>query len=560
VYKKRKLVIIGIDGGTFKILDPLIEKGKLPNLERIIKSGVRGILKSTYPPVTAAAWVSFMTGKNPGKHGFFDFREYDPQEYIPTYVPVEKHAVGEKAANLHSSLFRGETIWDFLSKAGYEMSLVAVPMTYPPWEINGWMVPGFPCPDYIEPKTYPPEWSREIGRLFNMALINYSNPDKCIKECKDLVKREGRIILNQIKGKRGEVFCVVFSSPDFAQHFFWKFLEQGGNPYTAVIEEIYEEMDKVLGEILNLLDEDTSFIIMSDHGFMGHPKKYFNLNSWLLQERYISLRHNKNPLINIPSKIFEAFISRVVYKKAKLKIDIKEKITKMPLFLQKWSAKHYFKTNLTDWDNTKAFRFKMYGNVEGIVINLKDRQKNGIVENGEEYEKLRDEIISKLILLNDPDTGEKIVAEACRREEIYRGGFLKRAPDIIITFAPSYIGGNEIKGSVISPVSSETREMFSGIHERDGIFIFSGPNVRKGERINPVDIVDVVPTILYDAGLPIPEDIDGRIIEEAFLDSFKTNLNSGTFNGRISQKTDESLSPEDEKAIRGVLKGLGYLN
>jgi len=72
--KKIKLVIIGIDGGTYSIIDPLIEKGALPNLRRLIKSGVKGILKSTYPPLTAPAWVSFMTGENPGKHGFFDFR------------------------------------------------------------------------------------------------------------------------------------------------------------------------------------------------------------------------------------------------------------------------------------------------------------------------------------------------------------------------------------------------------------------------------------------------------------------------------------------------------
>ncbi len=84
---KRKLVIVGIDGGTFKVINPLIAEGKLPHLEKLINSGVKGILKSTYPPITAAAWVSFMTGKNPGKHGYFDFREYNPAEYDPIDIP-----------------------------------------------------------------------------------------------------------------------------------------------------------------------------------------------------------------------------------------------------------------------------------------------------------------------------------------------------------------------------------------------------------------------------------------------------------------------------------------
>ncbi len=557
---KRRLVVIGIDGGTFKIIDSLIKKGKLPHLDKIIKSGVRGILKSTYPPVTAAAWVSFMTGKNPGKHGFFDFREYNPEEYVPSFIPVEKDAVKEKVTSLHSSRFSGKTIWDFLGDAGYEMTVVAVPMTYPPWKINGRMVSGFPSPDYSKTMTYPSDWSKEIGQLFNMSAINYSRPEECIDECKELVRRKGRIILEQMRNEKGEVFSVVFSSADFAQHFFWKYLEKNNHPFASVIDEIYEEIDKILGVIMTLMDEDTSLVIMSDHGFMRHPDGYFNMNSWLVKEKYINLKKDRAiSRINYISRLLDAFITHIVHKKTKLKSNLKTRATNMPLFMQKWISRQYFKSNLIDWNRTRAFRFKMYGTVEGIVINRKGRQKNGIVENEDEYEKLRDEIIEKLLQLKDPDTGIRVVAEAYKREYLYHDNYIKHAPDIIINFAPDYIGGVEVKGPLFSQVSDETKEMFSGIHNQDGIFILTGPNAGKGKKILPANIVDIVPTILVDLGLQIPDDMDGKVIWEAFSDSFKSRSPVYKTVEKESERNSESLTEEEEEMIQKHLKGLGYL-
>src|SRR3569832_2836857 len=68
-----KVVVFGVDGATFNVMRPLIEKGRLPHLAKLIKNGVSGPLQSTVPPVTAPAWVSFMTGVNPGRHGIFHF-------------------------------------------------------------------------------------------------------------------------------------------------------------------------------------------------------------------------------------------------------------------------------------------------------------------------------------------------------------------------------------------------------------------------------------------------------------------------------------------------------
>ena len=558
---KRKLVIIGIDGGTFRVIDPLTERGMLPNLEKLIRSGTRGILKSTYPPVTAAAWVTFMTGKNPGKHSFYDFREYNLTDYTPSFVTTVKTSVNDDVSVLHSSRYQGETIWDFLGDAGYEMTVVAVPMTYPPWEVNGRMISGYPCPDYTRPSTYPPEWGSETGRLFNMSAIDFSKKDGFIRECKELVRRKGRIITRVMKEQRGEVFSVVFSSTDFAQHYFWRFQQRKDHRYARVIEEIYREVDDVIGEILNLSDENTSVFVMSDHGFMKHPEKYVNINSWLLNEGYIHLDLEKgSPKSKIFSGAFDFILNQIKYKRVGLKIAIKQRLSRMPLFLQRWASKHYFKSALIDWGRTRAFRYRMYGCVDGLVINMKGRQKNGIVEEGEEYENLRKEIMGKLLEMEDPGTGDRVIAEAYPREELYRGDFLKNAPDIIYRFSPDYIGGVELQGPVISPVRKETTDVFSGVHDQDGIFIACGPNIRKGEDAGCFSITDVIPTILYDLNVPVPDDLDGRIIGEIFTESYKSaNKPDYTPAGRKTIGHGESLSKEDEESVRDALKGLGYL-
>ena len=556
---KRKVVIIGIDGGTFKIIDPMIKRGELPVLDDLMRSGASGILKSTYPPITAAAWVSFMTGKNPGKHGFFDFREYNPKEYILSNIPLEKDAVSENVQNLHSSRFHGQTIWDFLSEAGYEINVVAVPVTYPPWKINGRMVAGYPSPDYDKPKTYPPEWSEEIGRIFNMSAVNYSKLDEFIIECKELVKRKGKIILEQMKSKKGEVFAVVFSSSDFAQHYFWQFLEQQNHMYSSVISEIYKEIDKVAGQILDHCEENTTVAVMSDHGFMKHPVKYFNVNSWLLRESYISLKKNSGAVkINILTGILNYFLDQLKNRKAHWRILLREKISRMPAFIQRWAAQKYYQSDLIDWDKTKAYRFKMYGTIDGIVINQKDRQERGIIDPVNDFEKLRNEIIDKLLKERDPATGKNIVVEAHRREDLYQGEYLDSAPDIVIMLNEDYIGGVDLEGDVISLVSEDVKETLSGIHDQDGILILKSVNVKKGIKINFADIVDVTPTILYDLNLPIPDDLDGKILYDIFNDSYKKNLPvyySRT--ARLENKQD--LSSEDEESVKESLRSLGYL-
>jgi Type I phosphodiesterase / nucleotide pyrophosphatase len=127
-----RLLIIGLDGATFDVITPWAQEGKLPNLRKLLENGAHGALKSTIPPMSPPAWTSFMTGKNPGKHGVFDFTARKPYSYDIEFVNARWR--------------RAETIWKIMSEEGKRICVLGVPFTYPPEAVNGVMISGIDTP------------------------------------------------------------------------------------------------------------------------------------------------------------------------------------------------------------------------------------------------------------------------------------------------------------------------------------------------------------------------------------------------------------------------------
>ena len=131
-----KVLIIGLDGATPDLVERWVAENKLPYLKQVMQNGVYGTLKSTYPPISPAAWTTFATGYNPGKHGTYDFRDYDPRRYSCFADTI-----------VDSNAFAGKSIWDIVGAAGQKVGVITVPVTYPAWRVNGFMVSGYPTPD-----------------------------------------------------------------------------------------------------------------------------------------------------------------------------------------------------------------------------------------------------------------------------------------------------------------------------------------------------------------------------------------------------------------------------
>src|ERR1051325_9352411 len=146
--KVPKVVVIGLDAATWTLINPWMAEGSMPNLAKLMQAGVSGSLQSVLPPITPPAWTSFMTGKNPGKHGIFNFIETEPGGYAMKYSNATSR--------------RSPTIWKLLNDAGFSVGTMNIPFTYPPEKLNGFQISGMDTPSESSPFIHPPELRDEL--------------------------------------------------------------------------------------------------------------------------------------------------------------------------------------------------------------------------------------------------------------------------------------------------------------------------------------------------------------------------------------------------------------
>jgi predicted AlkP superfamily phosphohydrolase/phosphomutase len=219
-----------------------------------------------------------------------------------------------------------------------------------------------------------------------------------------------------------------------------------------------------------------------------------------------------------------------------------------------------FNVDAVDWSATSAYRVRMLAPIEGIEVNLRGRQAQGIVSPGAEYEKVRDELLEHLSELREPSTGERLVKEAFKREHLYSGPYLEHAPDVVFELRAGYEGGPGVKPPIIRPIPQSFLKMRSGNHTMDGIFVAKGAAAQPGVDFGQIGLADVTPTILYYLGQAIPENMDGQVAETMFVNEFVEGhvaRRQGSVKTARSDRGD--FSEDEEEAMRKQLKALGYL-
>jgi len=564
----RKVVVVGLDGGTFDLIGPWAEEGKLPNMAWLMKNGTSGCLTSTFPPVTPTAWASFMTGKNPGKHGVMDFYLRQKDSYNRIIV---------NASNID-----GETLWTILSKAGMRVGVVHVPLTYPPEKVNGFIVSGYALSPSLS--TYPPDLARELSskvygykRVYSdILLVQYMQgmEDAYLESVRYATEREVEVTFYLMENYEWDLFMTHFYFLDSVQHFLWKYIDpkhptycpEGSKKYGDAILKYYQRMDDVIGEILRRIDPNTTMIILSDHGF-GPLYKRVYINHWLKKIGLLRLGgESKSPTS-------KDWLSKLGLTREKL-VPLVEKHDLLKFFMRMaprvLARKLYWglpRSTLTlqdvDYQRTQAYSA---GYVGQIYINLEGRDPHGIVEPGKDYEELRDYIIKELYELRDPESGEKIVDNVSRKEEIYWGQHIDQAADLLFTMMNmSYI----TQGTAGSPwefgpdMNSLTGSpgSLTGWHRLNGIFIATGPDIKKGFRIENARIIDLAPTILHIFDVPISSDVDGRVLKEIFKPDSCLAKNKVRYQvHEVHERGKHRLTEKEEEEIKKKLKALGYMD
>ncbi|MEO8954243.1 MAG: alkaline phosphatase family protein [Ktedonobacteraceae bacterium] len=553
-----KVLILGLDGATPELVDRWVAENKLPYLKQIMEKGVYGKLKSVYPPISPAAWTTFATGYNPGKHGVYDFRDYDNTRYGCFADTI-----------VDSNSFAGKTIWDIVGAAGQKVGVVTVPVTYPAWKVNGFMISGYPTPDTGKSFTYPPELGKTLPPMVgDAAFFKSATGHVLLKEMNRSMHECTDVSIDLMNKDDYGLFIMVVGATDRAHHDWWKYIDpqhpaydpKEAELYGDLILEVYKAADACVGKFLEAIDDDTTVIVMSDHGGGSHPKDYLNSNYVL---RTLNLL---KPSAKASKKSgFKAAFKQFYRTKIRRFAYLEKVYRSLPQGLKKiattMDSQTMMNLDAVDWKHTKAYRFPMYPPVEGIMINVVGRQPEGCVQPGEEYEAIRTRILEEMRSLRDPQTGEPIVLEAYRREELYHGERLETAPDLILVTQDQYKGGTSID-ELISAVPLDVISKLSGVHRMNGIILAQGPHIRRNARIEGAGIIDVAPTVMYALGMPIPTDMDGKPLAGLFEETHMQQSEASYTDERKYEDVasdDYGYSEEEEESVRLKLEALGYL-
>jgi len=439
---------------------------ELPNIKKIMDQGCYAKLNSTIPPVSIAAWSSITTGKSPANHGVFECL------YLNKNIPGKM--------NLSSSLnVHGKRIWEITADNGKKAISCFVPLTWPIKPYEGILISGNFTPLKEDIKfTHPPGIKNEINscldKPFLMDIKNFRDLSK--KEIADKIKEVTQIHLEVMKyligNKDWDFFFGVITGSDRMNHSFWKYCDPLHRKYDLnsefknTLKEYYKFLDNELGKLIELLDENTKIIILSDHGITRMHTR-INLSDWLIKEDYLVLKED-------------------------IKIN-------QPIRLE---------SSMIDWNKTKVFATGAYDGQ--IFINLKGRNPSGVVE-PEKYDSLIDELEEKLKNIKGDD-GSILDTKIFKKKEYFKGECEDSSPDIVIYFdnleygANTSLIGNPLPWSPQTAVGSD-----DAAHSRQGIFIMNNSQ-QKGD-MGEIDILDVAPTILNSLNIPIPGNMIGKVIK-----------------------------------------------
>ncbi len=543
-----KALVLGLDGAAWEVIEPLFRDGQLPNLRRLMKRGTHGRLRSTIPNMSAPAWGAFMTGKNPGQLGVYDFYTYDPSKY--SFL---------EPSLITSAPMAGQSLWDILGRLEYRVGVITVPVTYPPWEVNGFMISGYPCPDTRRNHTYPPELAEEIAECCNWRADTQRTAtlEELAGMGQQMMIQRTDLALRLFRRHPCDFLCLVLGATDMAQHYFWKYSApgQGGEGCDRtvlgdVIPSIYRQADKCLERLLEICEEETAVIVLSDHGGGPAADRAVNTNVWLRQMGLLQVARERQLMTSISQRML-----RLVKSRFRRWIRIRRWL---PSALRHRVRQVSFNVASVDWTRTQAYRFPMSPPAEGLVINVAGRQPQGIVQPGREYERVRSRLMEQVSQLRDEVTGEKLVSAVYRREDLYHGEHAHRAPDLVILLKEGYRGGTGLQGPLVTPYELG---QVNGQHTLDGIFIAAGPDFKADHRLDGAHILDVAPTLLHALGVPIPEDMDGRVLDDLFRGTYLQD-HPVRYSRALgpSGSPEGELTAEEEETMKEKLRSLGYLS
>jgi predicted AlkP superfamily phosphohydrolase/phosphomutase len=412
--KRRRAVVVGLDGVPFTLLEDLKKRQCVPNMSSIFDNGYFGQMSVCIPEISSVSWTSFMTGKQSGEHGIFGFIDLEPGTYnmcFPNYLDI-----------------KASTLWDELALKGKKSVVINMPATYPAREINGALISGFIAIDInkaVHPSTLIPKLKSLEYRIDLDTAKARHDHEFLFRDLDSTLDSRQRVVDLLWQEVDWDLFIIVLTGTDRLMHFLWSAYENKKHPFHQAFLDYFYKVDDFVGRAYDrFLGLDGSkegknqFYMLSDHGFTKIKTEVY-LNRWLQKCGFLKFINDQPETI----------------------MDIGPGSTAFAL------------------DPSR------------IYINLKGKYPLGIVDNSD-YDRVRQELKDVLEALTFED-GDRIAKKVYLKEELYIGPYLKKAPDLVVL--PSH--GYDLKGKVNSPEVFGKSDL-EGMHTQDDAFFYSNNGIR----------------------------------------------------------------------------------
>ena len=527
-----RVILMAWDGADWRILDPLLEQGALPNLQALIDRGQRDVLRSTVPTHSWSAWPSFLTGVDPVDHGVFDILETVPgthKQYPVTYKSI-----------------KARTFLDDLTAAERKVLLLDVPLTFPTPPIKGNLLAGGVLPKgrtFTAPADLPETLAKQglEWPINGMSWTTYRNrPDAYLDEAFEVTAKRIKVSEWLMDNTEWDLMASVFVSIDRTQHALSNYVAPDHPDYVAnkdtrigkKVADIFRQTDEAIGSFVSRARDDDLILFISDHGFQSCTRT-INMDRLLKEFGYLEFSASNalfgpmqwGPMRKIARKVYDT-------------LGLHGKVS-LP--------------QAVNWSKTKAYT-TIRSTGEGVSLNVAGRDVDGVVEPGD-YEKVRGELMDRLGSFVDPKTGRSPFKEISKREEVFKGAFADKAPDIMMVPAEGYSLAHA-KSAI------EDADWVSGDHRLEGTIVVVGPNVRPFE--STPALIDMAPTLVAALDAPAAVKPTGRVLHEivgsgAKLTEREATEKSSTASVQIPGMDNPTVSETEAGEMEEHLRGLGYI-
>lgn len=528
-----KILVIGLDAATMDLIGPWAEDGHLPTLARLMREGASARLISTPNMHSASSWTSILTGLGPGRHGLFVFSDRDFRTGRQEFFKGDDRA--------------GEITSAHLCRHNLTSGFLNVPMTYmAQCQTGGFMVSGLDAPALNEQAFCPAELRAELLAKFpdyNFTpvglgdLMSAGRIDTAISAWMKLTETQTAAAEYLISSRPTDFFMTVYTASDWGGHNLWN--------RPALLLSIYQSLDAAVARLLNHADEQTQVYVISDHGMGPHTGAAYHLADWLEANGYMIRKRStqtRPSLINASRRAAKNLLPVTIKEKIKSGLGA-DRVKRLQT-----AEKDSFYSSI-DWARTTCYTEP---GRHVININLAGRNDQGTVS-PEEYTEVCNRVIEDLSQWTDA-RGNRVVERVMRRDESYSGPFVERASDL-------YIYWNAAASLGDPPPEVQARKFWwSGDHRLDGILISKGRGIRRDAKLDCPSVYDLLPTVMYAAGLPVPAGLDGKVIQGLCTDEFiATHPLRADSSAQSPMSEREILTDEEEQIIEEKLRSLGYL-